>query len=255
MTDRHAVFMLAYNTTPEQLALTKESVTSILGQDIGDICLHLIDNGSDDDGATSDYFLSVQDAFAGVVVTRIKENQSPLKIANTTLKNLYLAGYKKVLGAANDVVLPSNLYRLMAEWPRGFVAASMTGDRNHPRFETSSGMNECTPMAVLMTRKWAFDALVAKDGHFFDEGYFHYASDCDLALRMCACGIHGVQLDVQYYHAGSSSWRMAKTEVATKINQQADRDRDYFAKKWGFSVGDERYSKAASDINFRGDRL
>lgn len=252
MMDRHAVFMLAYNTTPEQLALTKEAVTSVLAQDIGPIFLDLTDNGSTDDGATLNYFSEVQDAVPGISISRNKANVSPLRVANLVLHNMYAAGFKKVLGCANDVILPTNLYRLMAECPRGFVAASMTDDRNHPRFETASAMSECTPMAVMMTRKWAFDALVGNDGHFFDEGYFHYASDCDLALRMCACGIRGVQLDVQYYHSGSSSWRLANHQVASEINQQADIDRGYFARKWGFSVGDERYSQSALDINFRG---
>ena len=57
-------------------------------------------------------------------------------------------------------------------------------------------------MAVMLTRKWAYDALIAKDGFFLDEGFFMYASDCDMALRMASCGIRGVQLDVPYWHYG-----------------------------------------------------
>ena len=45
-----------------------------------------------------------------------------------------------------------------------------------------------------------------------DTGFFHYASDCDMALRMASCGIRGVQLDVPYgtmdrLHTGGSAGR------------------------------------------------
>ena len=92
------------------------------------------------------------------------------------------------------------------------MTASQTEDRGFPRFDHARAVSENTPMAVMMTRRWVYDALVVKDGYFFDEGFFNYASDCDLALRLAACGIRGVQLDMQYYHYGSASHRLAPPE-------------------------------------------
>ena len=249
MTKHHAVFMMVYNTTAAQLELTIQAIDSVLAQDIGNLDFYIVNNGSD--GVTSKYLSDRwQDKREFFLVT-LADNSSPLKIANFWTREIF-KDYEKILGVPNDVILPPNLYRLMDEWPRGFVTASMTGERGFRMFDKATAVNECTPMAVMLTRRWAYEALVAKDGYFLDEGFFHYASDCDLALRMAACGIHGIQLDVEYYHYGSASWRMAIPEVAQQITRQADIDRAYFSSKWGFPVEDELYGKCCGDINFRG---
>ena len=117
----------------------------------------------------------------------------------------------------------------------------------------ATAVSECTPMAVMLMRKWAHDAIVSQYGHFLDEGFVHYASDCDLALRMAGCGIHGVQLDIPFWHYGSATWRLAPEAEGRAMVQQADIDRDYFERKWGFRVDDPLYGQSAADINFRGE--
>jgi GT2 family glycosyltransferase len=113
-------------------------------------------------------------------------------------------------------------------------------------------VNECTPMAVMLLRRWCYDALLARDGFFFDPRFFHYGSDCDFALRLASCGIRGVQLDVQYYHEGSATLKMAPPEERRKMDRQADVDRLKFIEKWGFPVTAYEYGACAADINFRG---
>jgi len=89
----------------------------------------------------------------------------------------------------------------------------------------------------MLTRKWAVDALVARDGYFLDEGMFMYASDVDLKLRMAMVGIRGAQTNISVYHYSSACWRLATPEVSNAINQQANKDRDYFSGKYGFNIG------------------
>jgi len=63
--------------------------------------------------------------------------------------------------------------------------------------------------------------VVAEYGYFLDEGFWFYGSDCDLALRMAALGIRGVQLDLPYWHYGSASWKKApETEKQMMLIQR-----------------------------------
>ena len=141
------------------------------------------------------------------------KNVTPILIANKYLAELFTR-HEYVLGVPNDVILPENLYSQFLKWPRGIVTGSMTDNLNFPLVEEAKAVNECTPMAVVFLRKWAYDALMARDGYFFDPKITIYVSDCDLALRLASCGIRGVQLDLQYYHYGSASHRMLPPEKA-----------------------------------------
>ncbi len=246
----HAVLMLVYNTTPAQCEITKHAIESVLAQDIGPLTFWIADNGSTDE-STATYLENLRSK--AVYVQSYSENKSPLAIANDMALVLFGLGYDKILGTPNDVILPPNAYRLMNQWPRGFICASQTDRQDFPILGTASAVSENTPMAVMLTRRWAYDAVVAKDGYFLDEGFFHYASDCDLALRMAACGIRGIQLDLQYYHFGSASWRLAAGNLGKEMTSQADRDREYFERKWGFKVNSLEYGQLAGQgINWRG---
>jgi GT2 family glycosyltransferase len=178
---------------------------------------------------------------------------APVKVANERLSTLFgRFDYKHILAVPNDVFLPPNLYREFLRWPRGVVTGSMNGERYFPRFAEAHAVNTCTPMAVGLFRRWAYSALMEKDGYCLDPKFVHYASDCDFALRLAACGITGVQLDIQYFHQCSASWRLAPPDVAKALTDQADVDRATFERKWGFKVDDARYGECARDINFKG---
>lgn len=262
----NAVMMMAYNTTPEQLELTKAAVESVFAQDVeGGVELWFVDNGSTDH--TWDWMRAMHSrSDRKIFAWRYPNNESPVAVVNRIMEGVFFDN-QHVLGCANDVVLPPNFYRELLRWPRGIVTASMTNvnpieqiavsDFDCPGVHESGevvAVNECTPMAVALIRKWCHDALVAKDGYFLDGGYFHYASDCDMALRLAACGIRGVQLSLPYYHYGSASWRLAAEGKGKEQTDKADIDRDYFTRKWGFAVDDPRYGESAGNINFRGER-
>jgi GT2 family glycosyltransferase len=253
---KHAVTMVAFNRTPEQLALTKEAVNSILAQDIGELDILLVDNGSTD--GTREYFESLK-RLPGPHRIRVgvsDVNLSPNVVANRCLKDWFgpLWSVEKVLCVANDVILPPNMYRLMSQWPRGMVTASQTSDKNFPIFETAKAVSENTPFSVLMLRRWVYDAAMAKDGYFFDERYFTYCSDCDLALRIASCGIRGIQLDTPFWHFNSATWKLAPEAERQQMLLQADKDREKFIEKWGFRVDSLEYGQIAQDPNFRGVR-
>lgn len=242
-----AVLLTCYNNA----WLTKKALRSIITQDLDGLEVVVVNNGSTDD--TKESLCEFTNLYPELIADNLTGNRSPVLLANKYLDMLFrVQGHDTVLCVPNDVVLPRNLYSEMLKWPRGAVTASMTEDPNFPHFSTAAAVNECTPMCVIMWRKWVYEAVMVKDGYFFDENFFMYASDCDLALRMSACGIRGLQLDIQYYHYGSASHRLASPEDGDRMRSQADLDRAYFRKKWGWDVTDHNYGQAAMDINFKG---
>lgn len=246
---RHAVLFLAYN----QLELTKAALASVAAQDCGPLEIFVVNNGSTD--GTAEWLVDFQ-TFADAHQVRLfhyPQNESPVAQTNRFLGQIFRLGHERVLMVPNDVVLPPNAYREMDRWPRGIVAASPTDQKEFPRVESARAVSENTPMSLILLRRWCWEALMAKDGYLFDERFFNYASDCDLALRLAACGIHGVQLGLQYWHYFSGTLKLAPEIERKGMDRQANVDRAAFAAKWGFQVSDERYSQLASDINFRGE--
>lgn len=249
------VFMVTYNN----IDLTKQAVESILTQDVGPLYIIIVNNGSTD--GTREWLDELVASHAPdspgghqIEVSHLSDNISPAKLANMYMYRMFAQmGFGHVLSVPNDIILPPNLYREFLRWPRGIVTGSMTDNKSFPILASAQAVNECTPMAVTLLRSWIWEALVRKDGYFFDEGFFHYASDCDLALRLASCGIHGIQLDIQYWHYCSASHRLASKEIGEAITFQADLDRDYFEQKWGFKVSDPQYGESAGDINFLGN--
>lgn len=244
------VVMFFYNRTPEQLELSKKALASVFAQDIP-VRVYAVDNGSTEE--TWEWLTSIHEP--GFSRERYMENVPPSRLANFWASYMFdVAKYPYFLSVPNDARLPRNCYSQLLRWPRGFVSASDNG-HNEPSEIEATAVSENTPMAVMLTRRWAYQAIRSKDGYFFDEQFEHYCSDCDLALRMAACGIRGVQLSIPFWHYGSASWRLSTPEIGRQITDRADEDRARFVRKWGFGVSDPRYEESARDINFRGEPI
>ena len=164
---------------------------------------------------------------------------------NRECATLFALGAKHVLGVPSDAILPP-LTATNSCFPAqraGFVAAymhspvppqvpvSLASAAVWPEKPVPHILHENMHVALTLTRKWAFDALVAQDGYFMDEGMFMYACDLDLKTRIAKVGIVGAQTDITVYHYSSACWRLATPEVARTITTQANNDRAYLARK------------------------
>ncbi len=250
----NAITMLIFNQTPAQFDLTKRAVESALAQDIP-IDLFLVDNGSTD-AKTWEWMRALQLSRDNVFVEHHDTNLSPTLLANWWAEELFHRRYySHILGIPNDVILRPDTYSQMLKWPRGIVTASMTFD---PGCDINAShepvaVSECTPLAVVLLRRWVYDALISKDGYFYDPRYTFYCTDCDFALRIASCGIRGIQLSLPYYHYGSASHKLAPPSFAQAASVEANKDRARFVEKWGFKVDALEYGALAGDINFKGE--
>jgi hypothetical protein len=228
VTERHCVVLLAYDQVPEQHDLTVQALESILAQDVGPMDVLLIDNGSINRD-TPHHFRMVTDLYLDRESdTRVhpilkKQNEPPTKVMNCAYQYCFKTlGHSKVLAVPNDVRLPPNFYRLINQWQRGLITASEIRD---PLDISLTGafcewdvraISENTPMSATLVRRWFYDAIVSTYGSYFDEQFRNYCSDCDLALRMAACGLRGIQTSIPYFHYGSASWRLLPEEDGKK---------------------------------------
>lgn len=245
------IILICYNN----LEMTKQALASAMAQDIPDLEIMVYNNGSTD--GTGDWLESREwdEGKCEVEYVSHPVNYRPTHLCNVLLDDEFRAPSppeNHILCMPNDVVIPPNLYSQMLRWPRGMVTASETKENPPPFMAKSHAVSECTPMALLLLRRWCYDAVMAHSGYFMDEKFVHYASDCDLALRMASCGIHGLQIDTQFYHYGSATLRKAPEADRHRMNREADQDREYFKQKWGFAVDAYEYGAAARDVNFRG---
>ena len=229
----NAIIITIYDRTQEQYDLSVQTVASAMAQDIP-VDIFIVDNGS-----TCEKTKEWLHGLGGCYVYRRVLNESPCRIGNMFLQHIFGMGHQHVLGLPNDVICPPNLYRKLLEREEWLVTPGMHGDNPPQIIESPERIHGDCHMSVVMLRKQGYDALVAQDGAFFDEGFFMYASDCDVKCRLSMAKVPTAQLDILCWHYGGASHRLGIGAQAAYV--QADRDRDYFKKKWGFAVGDKEY--------------
>lgn len=227
----NAVLMTVYDQTGLQTPITKDAYNSLLAQDIP-VEIHVIDNGS-----TSIDTLKWLKDIPNVI--RVPINRSPLGLMNSALKTLFIK-HDHVLGVPNDIIAPPNLYRRLLEWPHGIVTPGMHGENPPVVMDDITRIHGDVHLSAALIRESAYDVLLAQDGYFFDEGFFMYASDCDLKVRLAKAQVPTAQLDLLCWHYGGASHRLALR--AQDVYKQADTDREYFLKKWGFAIGSPEFT-------------
>ncbi len=234
----NAITVLIYDRTEAQYKLSRAAVESALSQDIP-VDVYIINNGSTCE-RTKEWLGEVAEPLgSSPVVYSYEQNLSPMKVSNMQLGFLFNAGYDHILGLPNDIIAPPNLYRKMLEREELLVTPGMHGTKTEshdPWTEDVKRIHGDIHMSAMLIRRQAYETLMQRDGYFYDEGYFMYASDCDLKMRLE--GIPTAQLDILCWHYGGASHRLA---VGGQPYEQADKDRAYFEKKWGHPIDSEQY--------------
>lgn len=223
------VLMLTHNC----LEMTKRCVESVMNQNIPSD-LTIIDNGSFD--GIREWLNS--DAFTGCSLS-LPHNVGVSYGWNVGLEGI-LRRDEHCLVVNNDVILPPWFYRELLSYDVPFVTGVSV--------DNMDAIKE-VPMRVPLVGHPDFSAfLIRRDAWNkigpFDVGMKFYAQDCDYHVRACQAGITLKAASLPFYHERSSTLNLASSEEREEIQLQANRDREYFLRKYGFSVGSEEYQRA-----------
>lgn len=236
--------VLAYNN----IHLTKAAVASLQAQDIeGGVQVLVVDNASKD--GTGAWLDSRPDLHT----LRLTTQDSVAGCWNRALRWLFIEHQAShVLVCNNDAVLRPDSYRwLVAD---GGLFVTCVGKRDPEcvqmtRTEVGGGWHVGYPVpdpankrphpdfSCYLMRRECFD----KVGEF-DEGFKRaFVEDGDYHTRMHAAGIQAEALELPFYHYGSATVKHCDSKERLAIQRQADLNREYFKRKYGFAMASPEY--------------
>lgn len=216
--------------TRNNLELTKRCVESVFKQRIGNVSIHVLDNGSED--GTAEWSKEV-----GILMERMPFNYGVSCGWNIGLKHLFNDGAEHVLVIGQDTILPEWFYAELLSYEVPFVTGVGVDDMK--AINKPAERMELTPnpdYSAFLISRHAWYAI----GPFNDK-FFNYCGDCDHHLRGHGLGVGMWKANVPYYHERSSTLRNASPQEQAVLNAQAEADRGQFRRIYGCVPGDSNY--------------
>src|SRR6266568_2987497 len=212
--------------------MTRDCMNSLLAQDIGDVRVLAIDNGSQD--GVGNYLRTLR---ANVTLLTKWKRVGLNALWNETLTCAFDSlKLEHALVVNNDTVLHPATFRLLRDDGGLFVTAvgqapgreleigDLTKRRPHPDF------------SCFLIRKECWERIGR-----FDEQFHAYCADGSYHLRMDHAGIEACSLPIPFTHIASGTLKYASNEVRDQINSEAAEDRAMFEKLYGFAMGSPEY--------------
>lgn len=207
--------------------LTKDAVTSILNQSVP-VHLLVVDNDSEDE---TPIFMQAW----GIQSYRVSPQIGVTRAWNYGLRYFFDNGAEHVLVTNNDVVLRPDTYRELLDDGGPFVTCvgvNSFEDSKKPFLKT---IRPHPDFSCFLIRRLVWNQVGP-----FDERMVLYASDADYHVRMFQAGIAAYTIGLPFYHVACGTMK-GNPERAQAICDQADRDREFFFRKWGCKVGTPEY--------------
>ena len=227
------ILMVAHNLSH----MTMKAVVSALQQDIGNVRVFLINQGSKDGLAQAADAL-----YPDVVTTHHYPPLSSLAAAwNLGLSHLIEESGGKVLVVNNDVELIPETYRLLVKDGGGFVTAvGVTPTAENPFDATVGDLTKSRPhpdFSAFLIRRWVWE----KVGPFDERYLIAYCEDADMHVRMHRAGVDAKCIDVPFLHHAAATINSLPVWEREKVERQADLNRALFKREYGCEVGSEEY--------------
>lgn len=222
------------------LHLTRKAIASFLAQDIEDGMYVLVVNNASTDGTSA--WLQTQRQVAQMYF------DPALSVAeswNRALEHVFKLGADYALVVNNDVELRPDTYRQLVADGGGFVTAVGTRDKTkiEPPYNTPDPHADKRPhpdFSCYLIRREVYE----KVGPFDENFLIAFCEDGDYDLRLYKAGIRAYCLDLPFLHHGSMTIKNADRSEIRRIQIQADKNREYFRRKWGFAMASEEYYRA-----------
>jgi len=226
------ILMVAHNLSH----MTMKAVVSALKQDIGNVRVFLVNQGSTD-GLTQ-----AADALYPDVVTTHHYPPLPSLAAawNLGLSHL-IEGSGQVFVVNNDVELIPETYRLLVADGGGFVTAVGVTPTPEKPFDPQLGdLTKSRPhpdFSAFLVRRWVWEKVGC-----FDERYLiAYAEDADMHVRMHRAGVDAKCIDIPFLHHAAATINALPEWEREKVERQADLNRALFKREYGCEVGSDAY--------------
>ncbi len=215
--------------------LTRACIKSVLAQDVP--CeVMVLDNGATDGSG------EMLRAWDDDRITYIAARKPSVAASwNFGLEWLFSHGHDAVLVLNNDTELRPDTVRWLLADGGDFVTAVGTTEKakiDPPYLPPDPTKKRPHPdHSCFLIRKRAWDLVGPFDENF--EGA--YCEDLDNHIRLHKAGIKAEGLELPFYHVKSATMNIADQALRDEISAKAQRNRDYFQKKWGVGVGTEAY--------------
>lgn len=225
------------------LHLTRKAVASFLAQDIEGGVYVLVVNNASTDGTNE--WMQTQRQVAQMYY------DPPLSVAeswNRGLEHCFRLGAEYVLVVNNDTILRPDTYRRLVKDGGDFVTAVGTRDATKIEELTEPDPNAKRPhpdFSCYLIRREVYE----KVGPFDENFRIAFCEDGDYDLRLYKAGIRAYCLDLPFLHHGSMTIKNADPIEIRRIQIQADKNREYFKRKWGFAMASEEYYRALGKGN------
>ncbi len=215
--------------------LTRSCIKSVLAQDVPCEVI-VLDNGATDGSG------EMLRAWDDDRITYIAARKPSVAASwNFGLEWLFSHGHDAVLVLNNDTLLRPDTVRWLLADGGDFVTAVGTTEKakiDPPYLPPDPTKKRPHPdHSCFLIRKRAWDLVGPFDENF--EGA--YCEDLDNHIRLHKAGIKAEGLELPFYHVKSATMNIADQALRDEISAKAQRNRDYFQKKWGVGVGTEAY--------------
>lgn len=233
--------------TRNNIHLLREAVRTFRAQDIGDIRILIIDNGSTD--GTAQWLMTQKD------ITTLSIQSPGLSVARSWNQalNWVFAGPRPeqyALVANNDIELRPDTYRHLVADGGGFVTAVGVRDRARIKpldHELVTPQRYADPDPAQKRPHPDFSCYLIRREVFrtvgeFDENFkIAFCEDWDYHLRLHNAGIRAEALELSFLHHASQTVKNAEAGERERIMTQAAENREYFYSKWGVRGGTDEY--------------
>lgn len=239
--------------TRNNLHLTREAIQSFRAQDIGDVQILVIDNGSTD--STVNWLHTQKDLFTILHNPGRGVAESWNEGLGWLFSPRWVMGQPKpsevdyVFVVNNDVILRPDTMRWLVKDGNGFVTA--VGSQDPECLQTihdKSGKPHYLPpnpnnkrphpdFSCYLIRREVWE----KVGRFDENFKVAFSEDQDYHVRLFNAGIVAEALELPFLHYGSMTIKNSEPSEQKRIAHQAELNRAYFKKKWGFESGSQAY--------------
>jgi GT2 family glycosyltransferase len=220
--------------------LTKKAVATFRAQDIeGGVNILILENASTD--GTAQWLASQPD----ICRMHFDPPKSVAESWNHGLRFVFDQRHEDYCAVINnDVELRPDCLRHLVNDGGLFVTAVGTRDPEKikpPYADPDPEKKRPHPdFSCYLIRREAWE----KVGPFDENFKIAFCEDGDYDLRLYKAGIRATCIDLPFLHHGSMTIKNAEPKEMKRIQVQADLNRKYFEKKWGFPMASEAYYRA-----------